>query len=67
MKTFQVRIPITGYIAVEVTAEDEVQAKELAFATEATLDDVEEWELHEQVCTGNVLHAVLNEISVEEV
>lgn len=62
MKTFH---PITGYIAVEVTAEDEVQAKELAFATDTTLYDVEEWEL--QVCTGNVLHAVLNEISVEEV
>lgn len=53
MKNYQVRIPITGYIAVEVTAEDEVQAKELAFATETTLDDIE-------VCTGNVLEAMLN-------
>lgn len=43
MKTL--RIPITGYIAVEVTAEDVVQAKELTFATDTTLYDVEEWEL----------------------
>lgn len=65
MKNYLVLIPVTGYIAVEVKAEDEEQAKELAFATETTVDDIEEWELHEQVCTGNVLHAVLNEISVE--
>jgi len=69
MKTYEVLIPITGYICIELEAEDEVQAKEFAMekANNCPTDSIEEWCIHEQICRGNVLEAMLNVISVEEV
>jgi hypothetical protein len=66
MKKFGVRIPVTGYVYLEVMAEDEEEAMEKAWETEATLEDVAEWETIEQVCKGNVCYAVENKMYAEE-
>ena len=67
-KEFEVCIPITGVIWVTVEAENEKDAIKAAFESEElTLDHVEEWEAHEAICTGNVLHASQNEAYAVEV
>lgn len=47
-KHYEIKIPIAGYVIVDVDAENEAEAKEKAFDS-ATLDDVEEWDLHEHI------------------
>lgn len=63
MKEFTIKIPLTGYVEIIVDAEDEDSAIDKAFDM-ATLENVEEWDLHRKVTSGNVCHAVLNEIEV---
>ena len=66
MARYQVLIPITGYISVEVEADSEDQARETAFESEdLTLENIQNWECHEKVVQGNVCYAVQNEIEVE--
>lgn len=66
MTDYVVRIPITGYVIVEVEAESEEEAIEKAFNSEILSDNIEEWELHQQVVTGNVYHGMLNSIEIEK-
>ncbi len=66
MKKFGVRIPVTGYVSLEVTAEDEDEAMEKAWETEVTIGDITEWETVEQVCKGNVCYAIENKMYAEE-
>ena len=62
MATFNVCLPITGIIWVTVEAEDEEGAIEAALHSEAlNNDNIEEWEAHRRICTGNILHAQMNE------
>lgn len=60
-KEYEVCVPITGVIWVTVEAESEKEAIQAAFGSaELTLDNVEEWEAHKEICSGNVLHASQN-------
>lgn len=65
MKQFTVRIPITGYVEVSVDADDIDAAIDKAFDV-ATIDNIEEWDLHRTVTEGNVCHAMLNEVEIYE-
>lgn len=63
---YGVSLPFTGYVYVEVEAENEEKALDKAW-DEATLDDMVEWGFTEHICRGNVLDVVLNDCEVEEV
>ena len=65
MKTYSVILPITGVAYLEIEAETEAEALEKAFDN-VTLKDVEEWEAHKRIVSGNVLHASQNEYEVTE-
>lgn len=55
MKTYNVIIPIAGHAHIQVEADNEEQAKELAM-DKATIDDLEDWECLEQFNRGNVCY-----------
>lgn len=55
MAIYSVLIPMAGHLVVEVTAENEAEAKEKAFE-EATIDHLEEWEALSQFNKGNVCY-----------
>lgn len=65
MKNYWVEIPITGKICVAVDAESKEDAIEKAFEL-GTLDDLDEWEMHDKIVGGNVFYGVSNEIDVFE-
>ena len=65
MRKYWVTVPVTARICVEVEAEDRESAIDKAF-DEGTLDDIEEWEMHEQIVDGNVFYGLINEIDVIE-
>jgi hypothetical protein len=61
MASYEVCIPITGIIWVTVEAENEKAAIDAALSSEDLVrDNIEEWEAHKEICTGNVLHASVN-------
>lgn len=61
MKEYEVCLPFTGVIWVTVEANSEKEAIEAAFQSEdLKLENCDEWEAHEEICTGNVLHASQN-------
>ena len=67
MKNYFVRVPISGFVEVEVQAESESEAIDKAFDSEdLNLENVGEWEVHEHICTGNVCHASLTDIECYE-
>ncbi len=63
MKNYTVYVPITGIVKMEVKAENEEEAKEIALE-DATLTEVEEWEAHEEIVRGNVFYGVQNTIEL---
>ena len=63
---YGVSLPFTGYVYVEVEAENKEEALNTAWER-ATFDDMVEWEFTEHICRGNVLDAVLNDYEIEEV
>lgn len=68
MKRFNVTLPITGVIYVDdIEAETEKEAIEKAMEQPLTIDQVEEWQTHEQIVEGNVFHGHTNKASAEEV
>lgn len=67
-KTYVVSVPITGIIYVEVEAENEDEAIDLAMKSEdLSLDSVEEWEPHRYVVKGNAFYGKAREATAEEV
>jgi hypothetical protein len=68
MATFNVCLPITGIIWVTVEAEDEDDAIDEALGSDQLeTSNIEEWEALRRICSGNALHAQLNEAyAVEE-
>ncbi len=72
-KEYWVRIPLAGSIAINVHADSEEEAKEAAFEADWDLQvtggnvELDELDLYESSVTGNVLHAPLNEVEVEEI
>ncbi len=55
MKTYNVIIPIAGHAYIQVEADNEEQAKEIAME-KATLDDLEDWECLDEFNRGNVCY-----------
>lgn len=67
MKTFAVRLPITGFICAEVEAQSEKEAIELALDTPFTTGDIERWDTTEYVTQGNVCYAMLSRAEADEI
>lgn len=73
MKEFIVSVPFTGVCYVPINVSDNASKEDIidaAFNSENLHlgDDADfEWEPHESICTGNILHAQQNEIDWEEV
>ncbi|MCY6957850.1 hypothetical protein [Clostridium brassicae] len=63
MKNYTVSVPISGWVCVSVEANNEDEAISKAFE-EATLEDLEEWEMHKCIVEGNVFHGLMNEIDI---
>ncbi len=69
MPKYSVEIPIAGSVIIEVEADNPNAAKVAAWEAIDNGYDIEDslqWEYHQRLTTGNVLHASCNEISVEE-
>lgn len=66
MKKWGVRLPVSGYVYVEVEAADEDAAIEAAFDAAFDARDIEEWEVHRDIVQGNVCSAVLWSAEAEE-
>jgi len=67
MKTYAVTVPITGYVYLELKAENEEEARLKAFAADVSTEDIEEWDMHDEIVSGNVFHGQINRIDIEEV
>jgi hypothetical protein len=65
---YTVYMPVTGRIAIEVEADTKKAAVEAAWDVEVDWKDPDldfEFEMVEHVVTGNVTHAMLNDVFVE--
>lgn len=67
MKTFSVRLPISGYISAEVEAENEAEAIQQALVKSYQLDDIVDLEVHEKLVEGNVFYGRLARADAEEI
>lgn len=67
LKTYAVRLPITGVIDINIEAESEDDAIEKALDSDITSDDISEWETCRQIVQGNVFHGHTNEAEAQEV
>ncbi len=63
---YGISMPFTGYVYKEVEAENEDEALANFYNSEITIDDAEEWDTCQFVTTGNVTHAILNNMIIEE-
>lgn len=66
-KEYEVILPITGYVSVNVMAESEEDAIQEAFQRDITYKDIESWECHENVCRGNVYYGERNSAEATEI
>jgi hypothetical protein len=64
MKNYRVAVPITGVAFVDVKAETEKEAIDLAFAN-VTIDNIDEWDAVPYIVKGNVFYGLQNEVEVE--
>lgn len=64
-KYYSVLLPISGYIALEVEAEDEAEAIKNALESKYDINDIEEWSAHEAVVEGNFFHGLKNHAEVQ--
>ena len=65
MNIYNITLPLTGIIYKTVEADSEEEAIRLAME-ESTLDDIEEWDTHRKIVSGNVFYGVLNEMEIEK-
>lgn len=73
MKTYSVRVPFSGYVFVDVKANNEKDVVDKALEAPLTMDLKQEdgdfadyeWELHRQIVKGNVFYGNLNEAVAE--
>ena len=63
-KKYYVTFPVTGIAGVEVEANSEEEAIELAWQGDVVL---EEWDIHSEIVQGNIFRGMQNEIDVQEV
>ncbi len=66
-KRWSVSVPFTGYVVVEVAADDEKSAIEKALSSDLDIHDCEECEFHDVIVGGNVFYGVQNEAEAEEI
>lgn len=64
---YGISMPITGYIYKEVDAGSKEEALEAFYLSEPGHNDIEEWEMVTSVCEGNVTHALINDLGIEEI
>lgn len=67
MKKYAVSLPFTGYMHLEVEAENEEDALDRAYEVEFNQDNIAALVYHKEICTGNVFHGVMNEYYIEEI
>ena len=71
-KTFNIEMPITGVVYLQVEADCKESALEEFYKQTGEMDDIfkesdhYEWDFIEKVCTGNVLHTWYSEVLVKE-
>jgi hypothetical protein len=74
-KQYWVQVPVTMSIGISVDAESPEAAKAAVFEADfgfkvigkaAKRAEINEWQMHEEIVTGNVFHGVINRMSVEE-
>lgn len=65
--TYEVEVPIAGYMCIEVEANSQEEAINLAMSKKWDNDDVVELQKYEKFFTGNVSHLYHTEIEVDEV
>lgn len=66
MPRYSVQLPVTGYIMVDVEAENEAAAIDAALDVEGLTNDmIEEWEIHRQTNRGNVAYGSCTEANAE--
>jgi hypothetical protein len=63
---YSVKVPYCGYAYVEVEADSEEEAIQVALETENLFDMIEEGDFYEQLVEGNIFNGCLNEAEVEE-
>ena len=67
MKLYTVKVPIVAVCYVDVEAENEKQAIEMAFESEdLKLENVDEWEPLEHITQGNVIYTYHNDVEIVE-
>lgn len=67
MKKYTVKVPIVAVCYVEVEAENEQEAIDMAFESDdLKLENVDEWEPLEHIVEGNVVYTYNSDIEVEE-
>lgn len=64
---YSVEFPVFGVIRAEVQADSNKQALEKARSHNWKTEDIEEWDLYDEICEGNVLHVSPNEASADEI
>lgn len=65
MKRYGVVVPIVASCYIEVEAENKEKAVEAALASkDVSLENVDEWDVYEQIVEGNVMHASINRAEV---
>lgn len=60
MSTYSVRLPICGYLMIEVEADSEEAAIEAACASDYGTEHIEEWSAYTEIVRGNVFHGPVN-------
>ena len=65
MPKYNVMLPITGYVVVEINAASEKVAIAAALEKDFDIEQIEEWEVHEQVEEGNVSYGSLSRACAE--
>lgn len=67
MKKYTVKVPIVAVCYVEVEAENEQEAIDMAFESDdLKLENVDEWEPLEHIVEGNVVYTYNCDVEVEE-
>lgn len=64
-KTWSVCIPVTGVIYLDVQADSERDAIQAALNSDELPETPDEWEICEQIVTGNVFRGHTNKASAE--
>lgn len=64
-----VSVPLTGVAYVELEVEDNATEDEILDMAydEITLENIEEWELTDRICRGNIFYGVMNTYEINDI